>query len=184
MEPRHLASLVKKCRQQNRTAQEEVYRHLYNFAMTICSRYAATTEEAKEILNDGFVKVFTRLDKYDDDLSFHGWVKKIMVNTAIDHYRKNKKQIKTVDLVQAMTANISPDILSALSTQEILKLVQQLTPGYRMVFNLAVVEGYTHAEIAEKLGISVGTSKSNLAKARQKLLLLINANENFNRRYG
>ncbi len=152
--------------------------------MTICSRYASHREEAKEILNDAFFKVFTKLDKYQGDQSFKSWLNRILVNTAIDHYRKRRHDEQTIDLVHASHLRTEESPLEQLSAKELLALVQQLPPSYRMVFNLHVVEGYSHPEIAEKLGISKGTSKSNLSKARLKLQSLFLKMESKNNRYG
>ena len=149
--------------------------------MSICDRYAGTNDDALEILNDGFLKIFKEIHKYspayaDTIASFKGWIRKIMVYTAIDHYRKIKKHIMhgNTDPVTLQIASTQENALDKLSYQELLKAVQQLSPAYRTVFNLFVMDGLTHEEISNKLRIAEGTSKSNLAKARmhlQKILL-------------
>ncbi len=179
-----LTELIKACKQNDPSSQKALYRHFYNYGMTICSRYAQNREEAKEIMNDGFVKIFTKLDQYNFSLSFKAWLNKIMVNTAIDHYRKYQSKPKTVDLIHAQHIETDHSILNNLSAKEIMALVQKLSPSYRMAFNLHVVEGYKHHEIAEKLGISSGTSKSNLAKARLKLKVMIQALNQKKTKYG
>lgn len=121
------------------------------------------------MLNDGFVKIFTKLDRYTTGLSFVGWLRKVMVHAAIDYYRRNEKHSYSVDLSFARHVSEAPTALDQLSAQEILQAVQQLPPSYRIVFNLFVMEGYKHEEIAHQLGVSVGTSKSNLSIARTKL---------------
>ncbi len=138
--------------------------------MGICSRFSSGPEEAKEILNDGFLKVFTQIKRYTPDRSFAGWVRRIMINTAIDHYRKNKKyHDKHLEIGELEDRPDTEKTLSQMHSADILKLVQCLPPSYRMVFTLHVVEAYSHKEIAEHLVISIGASKSNLSKARLKL---------------
>ena len=184
MTKEQIAKLIQKCRKNDRKSQRELYRHFYNYGMTVCLRYAGTREDAKEILNDAFVKVFLKIDRYSPNLSFKGWLNKILVNTAIDHYRKFQNEPQTVDIIHAQHYETEADALQNLSVEVIFNMVKKLPPSYRLVFNLYVVEGYKHPEIAEKLNISVGTSKSNLAKARMKLKGMINKAEGDNRQYG
>lgn len=179
-----LTELIKACKKKDPQSQKTLYRHFYNYAMTICSRYARNREEAKEIMNDGFVKIFTKLDHYNFSLSFKAWLNRIMVNTSIDHYRKYQSAPRTVDLVYAQHVETDFSVIQKLSAADILKLVQRLSPSYRIAFNLFVIEGYKHDEIAKKLGISSGTSKSNLAKARLKLKMMIQALEDKKSKYG
>lgn len=184
MSREELVKIINRCRKNDRNAQKVLYQHFYNYGMTVCYRYARDKEEAKEMLNDAFVKVFTKLDKYSNDLSFKGWFNKILVNTAIDHFRKNQNLPKTVDISNAYSYESKSSPLDDLSIEEIFKLVQNLSPAYRVVFNLYVVEGHKHHEIAEKLGISVGASKSNLAKARRKLQAMIIENNKISKYAG
>jgi RNA polymerase sigma factor (sigma-70 family) len=144
--------------------------------MAICDRYTSKQDDALEILNDGFLKIFREIHHYkpaytDVVSSFKGWLRKIMVYTAIDHYRKyHKHQMVTqLDDVVYQMASVNEDALDKLSYEEIIRAVQELSPGYRTVFNLFVIEGLSHDEIATQLGISTGTSKSNLFKARLQL---------------
>lgn len=168
-EEQKIEALVKACKKGKRDSQKELYKLFYSYGMSICLRYSQNREEAQEILNDGFVKVFNNLDKYDLNLSFKGWLRRILINSAIDYYRKHHKHQHTLEIVQDQYLDDAPDALHNLSVEEIMNLVQQLSPAYRMVFNLYVLEGYKHHEIAEELNITVGASKSNLAKARMKL---------------
>lgn len=168
-----LLPLLKKCKRQDRHCQRKLYKQLYGFAMKICLRYANSKDEAHEIANDGFVKIFTKLDKYNPELSFLGWVRKIMINCAIDHYRKNEFHYHNLEISHAESVKIEPDAIQNSSAEELLKMVNNLPPAYRVVFNLYAIEGYNHREISEKLDISEGTSKSNLAKARMKLKKLL-----------
>ncbi|NHE59602.1 RNA polymerase sigma factor [Cyclobacterium plantarum] len=170
-----LKKIIAQCCQGQSKAQYELFKHAYPYAMGICARFSSGPEEAKEILNDGFLKVFTQIKRYSPDLSFAGWLRRILINTAIDHYRKNKKHNNQhVDIGLDVERPDAERNLSQLHTEDILKLVQCLPPAYRMVFTLHVVEEFSHKEIAEKLGISTGTSKSNLSKARLKLQQVLN----------
>jgi RNA polymerase sigma-70 factor (ECF subfamily) len=137
--------------------------------MGICLRYSRTRDEAVEIVNDGFIKIFMKLDKYTRPLSFKGWLRKVMINSAIDYFRRNEKHYSTLDVSHAHYETPTETILDKLSEREIIDAIQLLPPSYRMVFNLFVIEGYRHEEIAHLLNISVGTSKSNLSIARSKL---------------
>jgi len=144
--------------------------------MAVCDRYTNNQDDALEILNDGFLKIFKEVHRYkpaysDVISSFKGWLRKIMVYTAIDHFRKNHKYAFTAELDNGVIQVSAPaeTPLDRLSYEEIIRAVQKLTPGYRTVFNLFIIEGFTHEEISGKLGISTGTSKSNLAKARRQL---------------
>lgn len=161
--------LVKGCLEQNRSSQKALYRHYFGYSMSIVLRYAANREEAVEIVNDGFMKVFTRIGTYDPKRSFKNWLGRIMVNTAIDHYRAAHKHIHHDGLESASETAFPVDIIDKLAYEELLALVQELPLSYRTVFNLYVIDGYKHDEIAEMLSISTGTSKSNLYKARETL---------------
>jgi len=176
-----LSEHIEGCVRNNRESQKIIYSSFYGYAITICERYAGNNDDAVEILNDGFLKIFKELYKYkpsyaDTMASFKGWLRKIMVYTAIDHFRKNKKHLVNghTDPSQLQIATQYESPLDKLTYQEILKAVQLLSPAYRTVFNLFVIDGLSHEEISEKLGIAEGTSKSNLSKARihlQKILL-------------
>jgi len=141
--------------------------------MGICSRYSKDREEAKEILNDAFMKVFTHIKRYDVNRPFFSWFSRILINTAINHYKKNLKHQHHQDLAMAETLQNEDSILSGINYQEVLEMVQELPAAYRMVFNLHVIEGYKHQEIARELGITVGTSKSNLFRAREHLKVIL-----------
>lgn len=171
-----LPHLLEGCLKGHRTSQDELYKMYYAYAMSICLRYSRDREEAIEILNDGFYKIFTKINKYTDGYSFKGWLRKVMVNTAIDYYRKNEKHFHSVDISFAKNEWHNYDFIDAMAEKEIIALVQTLPPSYRVVFNLYAIEGYKHEEIAQKLNISVGTSKSNLSIARNKLKRAISGN--------
>ena len=165
-----LEALLEGCRIGNPKSQELLYRQFYGYAMGICLRYTRTHDEAIEIVNDGFMKVFNNADKVDFTKSFKNWLRRIMVNTALDYYRQNHKHYNHED-IQAAEYLISDgkDASSDLSYEELLGLVQRLSPAYRTVFSLFVIDGYSHEEIGDMLRISIGTSKSNLARARINL---------------
>ncbi len=179
----NVEALIKGCIRGDKNSQKALYKHFYGYAMSICLRYSKNKEEAIEVLNDGFMKVFTKTNKYDPSKSFKGWIRKIMINTALDNYRQNLKYYHNQDLESTQLAAAKENVLSELSYQEIVQMVQQLSPAYRTVFNLYVIDGYTHEEIAELLNISTGTSKSNLSKAREKLREMLKKNKNEYARY-
>jgi len=172
-----LYKLLDSCQKGNRRSQDELYKLYYAYSMSICLRYSKTREEAIEIINDGFLKIFTKLDKYTKGLSFKGWLRRVMVNSAIDYFRKNEKHYQTVDISYAKEESNVATIVDQLSEQEILSAIQELPPSYRTVFNLFVIEGFKHHEIAVKLEISEGTSKSNLSFARAKLKKILTQRE-------
>ncbi|HSU28804.1 MAG TPA: RNA polymerase sigma factor [Chitinophagaceae bacterium] len=164
------------CAQNNRESQKVVYYSFYGYAMSICDRYTNRPDDAVEILNDGFLKIFKEIHHYqpayaDVVSSFKGWLRKIMVYTAIDHFRKHHKHqmVTELDSVVYQVASVGEDAVDKLSYDEIIRAIQELSPGYRTVFNLFVIDGLSHEEIANRLGISTGTSKSNLSKARRQL---------------
>ena len=167
---------IRGCVLNNRESQKKIYSSFYGYAMSICHRYTNHEEDATEILNDGFLKVFVEIYRFkpaytDTVNSFKGWLRKIMIYTAIDHFRKNNKHRMTTELNETYihVPSGDEDSLSKISYEEILGAIKFLTPGYRTVLNLFIIEGFSHEEIAKELGISVGTSKSNLAKARKQL---------------
>ncbi|GAB2853491.1 RNA polymerase sigma factor [Hymenobacter ruber] len=180
--PPPLSELLAACVRQERVAQRRLYGQFHGFAMGICLRYARDRDQALEAANDGFVKVFRDLYRFDatrhpDDVlgSFRGWLKRIMIHTAIDHYRANERHQHQQELDDATLnqADQGATPLDSLSYDELLALVQRLPPAYRAVFNLNVIDGFGHEEIAEQLHISVGTSKSNLFKARAHLRAML-----------
>ena len=175
---------IRGCALNSRESQKKIYNAFYGYAMSVCDCYAATEEDALEIMNDGFLKIFREVyhfkPAYANELnSFKGWLRRIMVNTAIDHFRKNKKHqvVSELETVYNNMSGFESNGLDKLSYDEIIRSIQNLSPAYRTVLTLFVVEGYSHEEIAESLDISIGTSKSNLAKARKQLQKII-FNEN------
>jgi len=149
----------------------------YAYGMSITLRYAESRDEAAEILNDAFMKVFTNIKDFNSDKPFKPWLRRIIINTAINHYHKNKqyREMDSVDIAEESLGK-SEKIIPGISYEEIIEMVQQLSPAYRTVFNLYVIEGFKHREIAEMLDIAVGTSKSNLAKAKKNLQAILEKN--------
>ena len=180
--PPGLPELLAACRRQERVAQRRLYGQFHGFAMSICLRYARDRDQALEAANDGFLKIFRDLHRFDEarhpeDVpgSFRGWLRRILIHTAIDHYRANERHQHHQELNEASLnqADNGPTPLDALGYEELLTLVQRLPPAYRTVFNLAAIDGFGHEEIAARLHISVGTSKSNLFKARAHLRTML-----------
>lgn len=168
-ESNELSSLLQGCLKEDREAQRRLYKRYYGYAMSICLRYSTDPEEARDVLNDGFLKVFTKLQLYDPAKPFKNWVRRIMINTALDNYRHNLKHYHLKDIEVVAPETDTYDVLQQINYEYLISLVQALSPAYRAVFNLYAIDGHTHEEIAKLLGISVGTSKSNLSKARVHL---------------
>jgi RNA polymerase sigma-70 factor (ECF subfamily) len=154
------------CKKLHRESQKMLYEEYYAYALSICLRYADTRDEASEILNDGFMKIFTNIRLFDLTKAFKPWLRKIMVNTAINHFHQKQRNIQASEIDIAKHESDTENIISGISYQEIIAMLQKLPPAYRTVFNLHVLEGYKHEEIAKMLNITVGTSKSNLFKAK------------------
>ena len=152
--------------QGNRRMQEELYRRLSPRMYAVCLRYAGNAEEAEDILQEGFIKVFKKLDSFRSEGSFEGWVRRIFVNTAIEHFRRKRYLMPVTEKEENTIEGKYLSVLDDLAARDIMALVKDLSPGYRTVFNLYVVEGYTHKEIADMMGISEGTSKSQLSRAK------------------
>jgi RNA polymerase sigma factor (sigma-70 family) len=174
--PHEEAQLIEGCINGSRKAQEDVFNAMYRRLLGVCARYAKDDDDAKDILQNGFIKVFKSIENYKGDGSFEGWIKRIVINTAIDSYRRKKVKPVVVDseMTDRVGSNMEEEkeeesIYQQIPVNMVLDSVQKLSPAYRTVFNLYVLEGYNHNEIAEMLDISVGTSKSNLSKARLNL---------------
>lgn len=167
--------LVEGCRKGRQKDQELLYKHFYGYAMGICLRYAKSKDEASEMLNDAFLKVFNKLATYDSSKLFKAWLGRIVVNTSIDYYRREHKHDNQVPIEKAGREENDSDAIDQLSTEDLLKLIRQLPDNYRVVFNLYEIEGYSHDEIATLLQIPVGTSKSNLSRAKQRLRTMVTA---------
>ena len=170
-----LDDLLDGCRRNNRASQYRLYSRFYNYAMSVASRYLSNLEAAEEVSNDAFFKVFTKIHLFEprDEGGFRAWLRRIVINTAIDRLRSALHQPPSKELSAAQEPQWESDIIEQLTEEQIFALLDQLSPAYRAVFNLFVVDGFSHEEIADTLGISVGTSKSNLARARMRLKTLL-----------
>ena len=164
-----LKNIINDCASGNSKAQEALYTMFAPKMYGVCLRYAKDASEAEDNMHEGFVKVFTNIKKFRHEGSFEGWIRRIMVNVSLLKFRKQNTLYPVEDVGIFETQNVSEDILDRITANELLSVIQELTPRYRMVFNLYVLEGMNHQEISEQMGISVGTSKSNLARARNIL---------------
>lgn len=186
IENKQLVQLVNGCIRKDRAAQRKLYEMYYGKMMGVCLRYANDSNQAKDILQDGFIKVFGNLERYNFNGSFEGWVRRIIVNTAIDYFRKKRSSHVLLlsddqaiegfeeEEVDELAFEINPDSEPEFTMQDVVEAMHELSPAYRTVFNLFVLENRSHLEIAEELNISVGTSKSNFSKAKaniRKILL-------------
>jgi len=171
--------LIEGCRAGHRLAQKHLYKRFYGQMLGICMRYTRNKEEAVEVLNDSFLKVFQGIDKYNGSGALGGWIAKIVFYTAIDYVRKHTSYKKIIDLESTYESEIESDVLDRLSAQELMGLVQKVTPASQSVFSLYAIEGYSHKEAAEMLGISVGTSKWHLANARKELKSMLMRTGNY-----
>lgn len=164
-----LLALIKRCKRYERSAQFELYRKFYGFGMAICLRYSHTQEEALEMLNDAFFQIFTKIHQYNEQYTFVAWAKSIFIHASISYLRKYDVPAVVSDEQQINESPATEDVSLWINQEEATFFVSQLSPQYRAVFNLYEIEGYSHDEIALMLGISAGTSKSNLFRARIKL---------------
>jgi len=169
MAEQELQDLIDGCKRQDRQSQKLLYQSLYGYGMKICLRFTSNQHEAAEVLNDAFFKVFTNIDSYNEQWSFKPWLGKIVYHAAIDYYRSGLRWSTMEKLEKSEPVIQEASVEQKLSYDDLLRLVQRLPPGYRMVFNLYAVDGYSHEEIGEMMGISASTSRSNLYKARLKL---------------
>ena len=162
----NIDDLLEGCKAGNRKMQEALYMQTSSKMLAVCIRYAKDHMEAEDVLQLGYIKVFQKVKEYRGDGAFEGWIRRIMVNTAIESYRKNLRTMNVVPIEDAYEQPSTGFDFSRLGMQDLLKLIQNLADGYRVVFNMYAIEGYSHKEIAETLGISEGASKSQLSRAR------------------
>ncbi len=162
----NIDELLEGCKAGNRKMQEALYKQTASKMMAVCMRYAKDRMEAEDVLQMGYIKIFQKVKDYRGDGSFEGWIRRIMVNTAIESYRKNLRSLNVVPIEDAYEQPSTGFDFSRLGMQDLMKVIQKLADGYRMVFNMYIIEGYSHKEIAETLGISEGASKSQLSRAR------------------
>jgi RNA polymerase sigma factor (sigma-70 family) len=165
--------IVEGCLRGDAKSQKLLFEKYYGKMLAVCQRYSKNRDEAKDVLQEGFVKVFQKLEQYSFNSPFEAWVRRIMVNTAIDFYRKAASEPIINDIEFAGDVLEHQDVISDMTHAELMLVLQQLPAGYKIVFNMYAIEGFSHKEIAETLKISEGTSKSQLAKARVYLQKLI-----------
>jgi RNA polymerase sigma-70 factor (ECF subfamily) len=174
-----VSEMIEGCIKGNRRMQELLYQTYAPKMFGICLRYTGATADAQDVLQDGFIKAFNKLEGYKSEGSFEGWLKRIFIHTAIDQLHK-KNPVQTItDVQENIIEDMDWSVLEQLAAEEVMELVRQLPDSNRTIFNLFVVEGYTHKNIAEMLGISEGTSKAQLAKAKGILQSMLSRNRNF-----
>jgi len=170
----HLQKLIEGCKKRDPECQKLLFKAFYGRMLGLCLRYSNQRDDAQDVVQEGFIRLFDKIDLYKETGSFEGWIKKIFVNMALDNLRRNKMQLISIDgegYRKELRAHekLDQSLLDRISQEKLLEAIQNLSPVYRTVLNLHVYEGYTHDEIASELGISAGTSKSNLSKAKVNL---------------
>ena len=161
-----LSDIITGCLEGNSLAQEQLYQQFAGKMFAVCLQYSGDYDEAKDVLQEGFIRVFLNLKQFEEKGSFEGWMRRIMINTALEKYR-DKYYLNRIDnQSETIEVGVDEDVFEDLSTQDLLRMIRELSPKYRMVFNLYAIEGYSHKEISALLNISEGTSKSNLSRAR------------------
>ncbi len=158
--------LLKECKRGKSRSQEELYRRFASAMYGLCLQYASSEEDAQDIMQEGFIKVFAKLDQVKNPAALPGWIRRVMINTALEKYRSQVILQRVDEVREEHHEEAGNEALDKLSCDELMGLIQTLTPRYRVVFNLYAIEGFTHQEISEELDISIGTSKSNLSRAR------------------
>ena len=161
-----IEDLLLGCQKGERKMQEQLYKQTSGKMMAVCLRYAKNKAEAEDILQLGYIKVFTKISSFNSEGSFEGWIRRIMVNTSIENFRKNQRMLQVVELDEAFEQPSVGFDFGKLGMEDLLKVIASLADGYRMVFNMYAIEGYSHREIAAELGITEGASKSQLSRAR------------------
>lgn len=170
----HLQKLIEGCKKRDPECQKLLFKAFYGRMLGLCLRYSNQRDDAQDVVQEGFIRLFDKIDLYKETGSFEGWIKKIFVNIALDNLRRKKMQLISIDgegCRKELRAHekLDQSLLDRISQEKLLEAIQNLSPVYRTVLNLHVYEGYTHDEIASELGISAGTSKSNLSKAKVNL---------------
>lgn len=161
--------LLKGCLEERQDCQRELYKRFAGKMMVVCMRYAKDRYEAEDMLQDGFMKIFDNIGKFKQEGSLEGWIRRIMVNTALNKIRTNKMKFEDLEAGNYQFVDTDSSAIDKLSEQSILEIIQRLPNGYRYVFNMYAIEGFTHKEIADTLGIEEASSRSQYAKARKYL---------------
>ena len=167
------SDLIKGCIEENPEMQKLLYERFSSKMYGVCLRYTENVEDANDVMQEGFIKVYKSLPKFRGEGSFEGWIRRIFINTSIEHFRKKVKLYNVNEVHENTIEDAELDALDSLATKDILNIINELSPGYKQVFNMHVVEGYSHKEIADILGITEGTSKSQLARAKGALKKII-----------
>ncbi len=165
----NLDQLIDECKSGKQSAQSQLYKAFAPILFGVCVRYARDQTEAEDTLHEGFVTIFNKIEQFANKGSFEGWMKRIVVNIALEKYRKRYRLHTVEDMTIYDSKNVSDDVYSSINAKQLMEYIQELPPRYKMVFNLYAIDGYSHKEIAEEMGIAEGTSKSNLARARKIL---------------
>ncbi len=165
----------------DRQIQEMLYHRFSPKMYAVCLRYSGNADDAQDLLQEGFIKVFNNLNKFRGEGSFEGWIRRIFVNTSIEHFRRKVNMYSVTDTQEQTIEDKEFNVLDNLAERDIMAMIHELSPGYRAVFNLHVIEGYSHKEIAEMLGINEGTSKSQLARAKNVLKKMVENRLNITR---
>jgi len=165
--------VLKGCSRGDLKAQEDLCKQYYGYVMSIALRFSSCHDNALEIANDSFLKIFRKIESYQVDKEFKPWVRKIVVNTALDHYRKDKKNNFEISIEAAYNEPVDESVINNLSAEEIIKLINSLPVKYRYIFSLFEIEGYSHDEIARQLGITASMSRTNLTRAKEMLRKMI-----------
>jgi RNA polymerase sigma factor (sigma-70 family) len=174
-------NVLKGCCKGDLRAQEDLCRQYYGYVMSIALRFSSCHDNALEIANDSFLKIFRKIESYQIDKEFKTWVRKIVVNTAIDYYRKDKKNSIEISIEAAYNETVDEDANDNLSAEEIINLINSMPVKYRYIFNLFEIEGYSHDEIAHHLGITASNSRANLTRAKKMLRKMILINSRYER---
>ncbi len=167
------SELIEACRRNDRTAQKLLFEQYAPFMLGLCRRYVGVHEDAEDVMLRGFFKVFDKIDYYKGEGSFEGWIRRIMVNESLMFLRLKQQLRYSEDVQEYHLSDEEPGVVDKLSAEEIIALIDEMPPGYKTVFNLFMIEGYKHREIAEELGISINTSKSQLILAKQRMMKLV-----------
>lgn len=177
-----LGKLIEGCRQGEQKAQRKLYELFAPKMYAVCLRYAGSTEDAQDTMQNGFIKMFRKINDFRGEGSFEGWLRRIMVTTSIEQYRKTAslQPLQSIDDQLSERLSDKQTVLDTIHAEELIKLIERLSPGYRAVLNMHIIEGYSHKEIASMLGITEGTSKSQLARARNILRQMIAGREDYN----
>ena len=173
--------VLKGCSRGDLKAQEYLFKQYYGYVMSIALRFSSCHDNAQEIANDSFLKIFMKIESHQIDKEFRAWVRRIVINTAIDRYRKDEKNNVEVSIEAACNEPVDESVIDDLNAEEIIRLINSLPMNYRYTFSLFKIEGFSHDEIALRLGITAGTSRSNLTRAKKMLRQMILINNRYER---